>query len=156
MRQIDLSGKTAIVTGGGQGIGLATATSLYSAGANLVINYFDDPEGSNRSIAEAAIAGWGERAIAVPADVRNSEQLAAMAESAVKEFGGARSTGILDAIVNGSNGLLASIKSISGFGSVPSNPRSENANTPFSTVEVLAQNVDEGRLNVRVVTICGF
>ena len=32
MRNIDLTGKTAIVTGGGQGIGLATATSLFDAG----------------------------------------------------------------------------------------------------------------------------
>ena len=52
MRQIDLSGKTAIVTGSGQGIGLATATSLHQAGANVVINYFDDADGHNKDIAD--------------------------------------------------------------------------------------------------------
>lgn len=88
MRQIDLSGKAAIVTGSGQGIGLATAISLHSAGANVVINYFDDPDGANKAIAEKAVADFGERAIAAAADVRNMDQLAAMNELAVKEFGG--------------------------------------------------------------------
>ena len=46
MRQIDLSGKTAVVTGAGQGIGFATAKSLYDAGANVVINFFDDADGN--------------------------------------------------------------------------------------------------------------
>lgn len=94
MRQIDLSGKTAIVTGSGQGIGLATATALHQAGANVVINYFDDPDGKNNVIAAAAVAGLGDRCILVPADVRNPEQLAHMCESAVQEFGG------LDILVN--------------------------------------------------------
>ena len=94
MRQIDLSGKTAIVTGSGQGIGLATATSLHQAGANLVINYFPDLEGHNKTVANYAVAGLGERCISAPADVRNPKQLAEMCEAAVKEFGG------LDILVN--------------------------------------------------------
>ena len=94
MRQIDLSGKTAIVTGSGQGIGLATATSLHHAGANIVINYFPDPEGHNKTIADYAVAGLGERCIAAPADVRNPEQLAEMCAATTKEFGG------LDILVN--------------------------------------------------------
>jgi len=94
MRQIDLSNKTAIVTGSGQGIGLATAKSLHGAGANLVINYFEDSEGQNRSLAEKAVAELGERAMACPADVRNPDQLEAMCDSAAKQFGS------LDILVN--------------------------------------------------------
>ncbi|MFT5299887.1 MAG: 3-oxoacyl-[acyl-carrier protein] reductase [Mariniblastus sp.] len=94
MRNIDLTGKTAIVTGSGQGIGLATATSLHQAGANLVINYFPDPDGLNKTVADYAVAGLGERCIAAPADVRNPKQLAEMCLTAVKEFGG------LDILVN--------------------------------------------------------
>ena len=88
MRQIDLTGKTAIVTGGGQGIGLATVKSIHSAGANVVINYFEDADGNNRTLAENVVSELGDRAMAVAADVRNSEQLAAMNEQVAKEFGG--------------------------------------------------------------------
>ena len=94
MRQIDLSGKTAIVTGSSQGIGLATATTLHSAGANVVINYFDDPDGHNRGLAEKAVADFGQRAIIASADVRNPDQLQSMVAMTVKEYGG------LDILVN--------------------------------------------------------
>lgn len=94
MKTIDLTGKTAIVTGAGQGIGLATAQSLHSAGANVVINYFDDPDGNNKTLADKVVAEFGDRAISAAADVRNSEQLVAMNELAVKTFGG------LDILVN--------------------------------------------------------
>ena len=94
MRQIDLTGKTAIITGGGQGIGLATAKSLHEAGANIVINFYDDPDGANRAIAERVSAEMGDRTIAVAADVRNPEQLAEMCSATVEKFGG------LDILVN--------------------------------------------------------
>lgn len=94
MRVIDLTGKTAIVTGAGQGIGLATAKALHAAGANVVINYFGDSSGINRSIAQTALAELGDRAIIAEADVRNRDQLARMNEAVVKQFGG------LDILVN--------------------------------------------------------
>lgn len=88
MRQIDLSGKTAIVTGASQGIGLATATSLHGAGANVVINYFEDDNGQNRELATAAVEQLGSRAIALAADVRDLDQLATMNQQTVAQFGG--------------------------------------------------------------------
>ncbi|MDA7906191.1 SDR family NAD(P)-dependent oxidoreductase, partial [Mariniblastus sp.] len=78
MRNIDLTGKTAIVTGGGQGIGLATATSLFEAGANVILNYFPDADGNNEKIAQSACDSLGDRCLALPADVRDPEQLANM------------------------------------------------------------------------------
>ena len=85
MRNIDLSGKTAIVTGGGQGIGFATAKSLHNAGANVVINYF--PDESNKAIAQQVVDDFGERAMIGEADVRRPEQLTAMVDAAVEKFG---------------------------------------------------------------------
>ncbi|HRQ90223.1 MAG TPA: SDR family NAD(P)-dependent oxidoreductase, partial [Bacteroidia bacterium] len=59
MIAIDLSGKVALVTGGGRGLGLATATRLHQAGASVVLSYFEEGEGENRRIAEAAAASLG-------------------------------------------------------------------------------------------------
>ena len=87
MKKIDLTGKTAIVTGAGQGIGLATAQALHEAGANVVINYFDDADGKNQQLAEQVVTDFGQRALAIAADVRQPEQLSAMAEVAVSSFG---------------------------------------------------------------------
>ena len=64
MATIDLTGKTALVTGAGQGLGRCTATTLHASGANVVVNYFDDPQGVNRGLAEDTVAALGERAIA--------------------------------------------------------------------------------------------
>ena len=91
---IDLAGKTSIITGASQGLGLATATALYRAGANVVINYFPDPNGIHAAQAEHLVALLGERAIAVPADIRNDEQVALLVESAVNSFGS------LDILIN--------------------------------------------------------
>ncbi|MFN9877101.1 MAG: 3-oxoacyl-ACP reductase family protein [Planctomycetota bacterium] len=94
MKSIDLKGKTAIVTGGGQGIGRAIATALHSAGANVVVNYFADAAGRNRELAEGFARALGERAVAAVADVRNPAELAGLVEIAVSRFGG------LDFLVN--------------------------------------------------------
>ncbi|MFN6109093.1 MAG: 3-oxoacyl-ACP reductase family protein [Planctomycetota bacterium] len=94
MKSIDLKGKTAIVTGGGQGIGRAIATALHSAGANVVVNYFAAAAGRNRELAEGFARELGERAVAAVADVRNPAELAGLVEIAVSRFGG------LDFLVN--------------------------------------------------------
>ena len=48
-----LKGKTALVTGSTSGIGLAMATALATAGANVIINGFGDPDAIARMIADA-------------------------------------------------------------------------------------------------------
>ena len=87
MVTIDLSGKTALVTGGSQGLGRCTATTLHSAGANVAINYFEDSAGVNRRLAGEAVAALGERAIAVAGDVRNVDDVARMLDEVKQRFG---------------------------------------------------------------------
>ncbi|MEZ6080994.1 MAG: SDR family NAD(P)-dependent oxidoreductase [Pirellulaceae bacterium] len=60
MFTIDLTGKTAIVTGSSQGLGLATAKCLHAAGANVVINYFPDSAGKHARQAAEAVAALGK------------------------------------------------------------------------------------------------
>jgi len=94
MKSIDLTGKTAIVTGSSQGIGRVTAEALHDAGANVVINYFEDSEGRNRELAESVASELGEGAISLAADVRNPDQLDHLVAKTVGSFGS------LDILVN--------------------------------------------------------
>lgn len=87
MTQINLSGKTAIVTGAGQGLGATTATLLAQAGANVGINYFNDPQGLNRQKALGTAAAIGERAMVLEADVQDPAAVEAMFREAIARFG---------------------------------------------------------------------
>ena len=61
MIEINLTGRTAVVTGASQGLGAATARVLHQAGANVVINFYPDAAGVNRSNAEVIADELGER-----------------------------------------------------------------------------------------------
>lgn len=82
----ELEGKVAIVTGSARNIGRATAEELARAGAAVVVNALQA-----RDLCEEVAAGIvaaGGRAIPVMADVTDPAAVRAMAEVAVKEFGG--------------------------------------------------------------------
>lgn len=84
---IDLSGKTAIVTGVGNAIGqgAASAKKLAALGAAVVICDIDFAETEARA---AEIVSAGGRAVAVRADVRREADVQAVVQRAVAEFGG--------------------------------------------------------------------
>lgn len=94
MISIDLAGKTALVTGGGQGIGAATANLLREAGADVVVNYLADSEGTNLERAKETAAAWGEHGAVIEADVRVARAVKAMMEQTIARFGR------LDIVVN--------------------------------------------------------
>jgi len=81
MNLFDLSGKVAIVTGGGSGLGLQMAHGLAEAGADLVL--------SARKLerCEAAAAAMPTRALALPLDVSDEDSVSAMVARVVHEFG---------------------------------------------------------------------
>lgn len=83
---IDLSGKTALVTGASQGLGEAIVTRLHEAGASVIVNYFPDDGGLNERRASDVVRKLGDRAVACGADVRARNAVAVMMERAMKTF----------------------------------------------------------------------
>jgi gluconate 5-dehydrogenase len=88
----DLSGKTALVTGGGRGIGRHIATGLAEAGADVVV------VSRKRDVCQAAadeIANaTGRRTFAIAADLAHPEQIDALVQRVANEVGA------LDVLVN--------------------------------------------------------
>jgi NAD(P)-dependent dehydrogenase (short-subunit alcohol dehydrogenase family) len=82
---LDLSGQTAIVTGGGRGIGRAIARTLGAAGAGVAIVYHTSQE--NAKAVAAEIEAGGGQAIVVQADVRHAGQVEAMVAAVIERFG---------------------------------------------------------------------
>ncbi len=87
MISIDLSGKVAVITGGIQGLGKATAGMLLRAGAKVAVNYFDDAVGVCRQRAEDAAKEWGDAGLVMAADVRSRADMTAFFEAVKAKFG---------------------------------------------------------------------
>jgi len=82
---MSLKNKTAIVTGGNSGIGMAIALELARLGASIVIDYIAHPEATEAL--EQQIAALGGRAIGIEADVRKVAELQKLIDTAVAQFG---------------------------------------------------------------------
>lgn len=87
MIQIDLSGKVALITGGSQGLGEEFARTLHRAGATVAINYFPDPQDSNKKRAQALVADLDGRASTYGGDVRNLSSMQEVVERVVADHG---------------------------------------------------------------------
>lgn len=85
IKLFDLTGRAAIITGGSKGLGSAMAEGLASAGANVLITSRHQEEVT--ATAAQIEKDYGTRAIGMQADVTNPEQVAAMTERAISEFG---------------------------------------------------------------------
>lgn len=80
-----LNGKVAVVTGGNSGIGAAVVLALAEAGANVIIDYVANPQATDEL--EKRVAGLGEQAIGVDADISTLAGVQALVDAAVKHFG---------------------------------------------------------------------
>ncbi|MFT3660762.1 MAG: 3-oxoacyl-ACP reductase FabG [Gordonia sp. (in: high G+C Gram-positive bacteria)] len=83
-----LAGKTAVITGGAQGIGYAIAERFLAEGARVVLG-----DMNAEAVAEAA-AKLGDGAVGVAGDVTSADDVAALVETAIDTFGS------LDVMVN--------------------------------------------------------
>ena len=113
----DLSGKVALITGAGQGVGQGIALALAASGARVAV--------TGRTLAKldatcALVLERGGEALAVEGNVKDAGSLAAMVEQTVSRFGG------LDILVNNAqevpNGKLLDVSDeafLAGFESGP-------------------------------------
>jgi 7-alpha-hydroxysteroid dehydrogenase len=92
-----VTGRVAVVTGAGRGIGAATAVALAQAGADVLISARTEDQLATvaRQVEEA-----GRRAVVVPADLSDPDAAAALAAAAASAFGR------LDIVVNNVGGAL--------------------------------------------------
>ena len=93
--KFDLSGKTAIITGAGSGLGRAMALALSAAGCDIVgaARRREPLEESQGMVQEN-----GRRFLVVPCDAADSEQVNAMVAQAIAEFGR------IDILINNAGG----------------------------------------------------
>ena len=92
-----VTGRVAVVTGAGRGIGAATAVALAQAGADVVISARTEDQ-----LAKVAreVKAAGRRAVVVPADLSDLDAVAGLATAAVDAFGR------LDIVVNNVGGAM--------------------------------------------------
>ena len=84
LKEFDLEGKVAIVTGAGRGIGKAIALTMAKAGADIVASA-RTAEQIEQTAAE--VRQLGRRSLSIPTDVCKSDQVEKLAEAAIGQFG---------------------------------------------------------------------
>lgn len=89
---MDLTGKTALITGASRGIGKAIALKLAGQGANIAIPYLGDPAEAEQ--AQKEIEALGVKCAMYVCDVSSFEASKEVVEKVIEEFGG------IDVLVN--------------------------------------------------------
>lgn len=144
---LDLSGRTAIVTGASGGIGGGIARRLGEAGTSVVCHYH-----GNRAAAEAitsAIEAKGGKALAAKADVSSQEDIAGLIAAARAAFGGA------DILIN--NAGIQPVKMFTDLSEADwSGMMAANVAGPFLLVRAFADALREEGKGGAVVNIASI
>jgi NAD(P)-dependent dehydrogenase (short-subunit alcohol dehydrogenase family) len=96
MRTIDLTGKVALITGGGAGIGAGVARALAESGCSVVLAEIDEQRAAE-TVAEIRAAGG--QALSIPTNAMDTEQIERAFQTTDREFGR------LDIVVNNVGGV---------------------------------------------------
>ncbi|MFB4300549.1 SDR family oxidoreductase [Actinomadura sp. NTSP31] len=82
-----LEGKAAIVTGAATGLGARISVGLASRGASVIVNHLPEQAAAAAEVVAQA-AQEGGKAVAIPADIGDTEQLGSLFRAAADQFGG--------------------------------------------------------------------
>jgi len=82
---MNVDGKAAIITGGGTGVGRATALDLARRGCSVLVNYSRSKDDAERTASDAR--ALGVRAVAVRGDVADDAACRSMVDAAMRELG---------------------------------------------------------------------
>ncbi len=144
---LDLSGRTAIVTGASGGIGAGIARRFAEAGANVVCHY-----NSNREAAEQVVAAIGQaggKAVAMQADISGEAGAAKLVADAAARFGG------LDILIN--NAGQQPVKALAEVSEAEWNAMmAANAAGPFLLVRAMVAALREAGRGGSVVNIASI
>jgi NAD(P)-dependent dehydrogenase (short-subunit alcohol dehydrogenase family) len=144
---LDLTGRTAIVTGASGGIGTGIARRFGEAGANVVCHYHGN-QAAGEAVA-AAIVRAGGKAAAARADVSKKADAAALIDEAVKRFGGA------DILVNNAGQQPVAMLADLGEGDWHA-MMAANVAGPFLLVQALAAQLRKAGKGGAVVNIASI
>src|SRR5436853_1058401 len=121
----DLSGKTALVTGGASGIGLATVEAFARCGATVALNHLADDSRGMQQVER--LKGLGHKVIGAPGNVAKPGEAEAMTSRAIDALGR------LDFLVNNAG--------------TPATP----APIPFSELDRLSEDFWQAILNTNLI-----
>ncbi len=99
---LDLSGKTALITGASSGIGAATAIVFSQLGVNVAIAYNHNQKGIEE--VQRAITTAGGKVVVIQADVRQSNEIRSLVTRATHQLGP------IDILVNNAGSLVQRMK----------------------------------------------
>lgn len=148
MERFSLEGKSAVVTGASRGIGRAIALGFAEAGADVAVAARS--EGDLETLAKE-IDALGRRAVVIPTDVMQRDQIENLVNRAVKEFGK------LDIFVNNAGGsnFMAPLTSLrpAGWDKL----RTLNLDSVFHGTQFAAQAmVDNGGSIIQIASVAGI
>lgn len=105
MVTFDLTDKTALVTGGASGIGLATAELLASSGAAVAIN--DLPDNPALAAQIHRLKSKGYQVVSVPGDIGDADEAARMVREAIANLGGKLTYLVNNAATPGTDSVIS-------------------------------------------------
>ena len=144
---LDLSGRTAIVTGASGGIGAGIARRLAEAGADVVCHYHGNREAADALV--SAIVAKGGKAVAAKADMASADDVRRLVEAATAAFGG------VDILVN--NAGIQPVKAFTDLSEADwSGMMAANVAGPFLLVRAFADALRKAGKGGAVVNIASI